>query len=207
MIDNELNVLGVSGEIKINENLQNECKKRETAIAFMANTSFRTEVSEIVEVNVLEGQDLVIPLDDIQVRQENCPDLSRLIKYLKNGDLPEDDKLARRTCFEGNNYFLQEGVLYHISKRKASRISNVIYPTVEQIVVPQDMRVELMGKYHSMGHKNSDRTYHSIMDKFFWPTIYTDTKEFVRSCNWCQKVNPANHPKKVPLKPWEVDQI
>lgn len=44
----------------------------------------------------------IMAIDNLQDLQEKCPDLGRIITYLKTGELPPDPKLARQTvCSRG----------------------------------------------------------------------------------------------------------
>lgn len=53
-------------------------------------------------------------LSDIAKLQRQCSELSDMIKFLETGNLPEDDKVARKINFDKENYRLgQHGELIH----------------------------------------------------------------------------------------------
>ena len=57
---------------------------------------------------------IAIPsLDDIRIAYETCPELGPIVTYLKNGELPENDQLARRITLTAEDYVLEDDVLYH----------------------------------------------------------------------------------------------
>jgi hypothetical protein len=65
--------------------------------------------------------------------------------------------------------------------------------------VPAEEGMKIIEKCHSSpygGHFGAFRTHAKIWQSgFFWPTIYQDTKDFVRRCNSCQRhrnINPKN---------------
>lgn len=57
--------------------------------------------------------------------------------------------------------------------------------------VPMAEAVKIMEKYHASpygGHYGAFRTHAKIWQSgFYWPTMYGDTKEFVRRCHRCKK--------------------
>src|SRR6267154_2273788 len=135
------------------------------AIAYLSKRPANKK--EPVTVNVLEVADIIVPLDDMKEKQESCEDTNRLILYLMDGILPTDEKLARKTSFEADQYLMQEGLLYHVSKRKASKLSQIVYPLTEQLVIPSSMRFDLMKNYHQFHHKIHDRCFRTITEKYY----------------------------------------
>ena len=200
---NFINVLSLDDAEYDAYNKQNNPTAEPAAIAYLS----RRRHSPKNETNSVTETDIFIPTDNIKDLQENCSDISRILLYLKTGELPENDKLARRTIYESENYFIQNDILYHLFKRKSSKNSTVQYPITEQLAVPQSLRSEIMKQYHKAGHKNFERTYHTIREKYFWTDLYKDCKNFVRNCQFCQRVNPANHPHRAFLKPWEIEGV
>jgi transposase InsO family protein len=187
---------------------ENYCRDKshshEPAIGYFDDESISGSINADT-INVLSGAELHIPLQNIEELQKECPDINRIKAYLTEGTLPENDKLARRTIFEADHYFIQNDTLYHLYNRTPSKNSSVLYPLAEQLVIPESLRSEVIKRFHEDGHKNYDRTYHSIREKYYWTNLFADTKTYVKSCNFCQRVNPSTHPKKAYLKPWEIE--
>jgi len=48
-----------------------------------------------------------------QTQQQDC-ELSNIIDYLQNGNLPEDSKIARRIALTKDQFAIRENVLYHL---------------------------------------------------------------------------------------------
>ena len=46
--------------------------------------------------------------------QQDSKDLQSILHWLKDGQLPDDDKAARRVLLEAENYQIVDGVLYHL---------------------------------------------------------------------------------------------
>jgi hypothetical protein len=63
--------------------------------------------------------------------------------------------------------------------------------------------MKIIEKCHSSpygGHYGSFRTHAKILQSgFFWPTMYQDTKDFVRRCNSCQRHGNINSRNAMPL--------
>ena len=175
----------------------------EPAIAYLSH-KHRTHGNTL---NVVTEEDIIIPTDDIKTLQENCSDVSRILLYLKSGEIPENEKLARKTIFESDSYFLENDILFHRYQRKSKIKKSFDYPMTEQLVLPQSLRLEVIRKYHEQGHKNFTRTYLSLRERYYWSGMYQEIKTKVRSCNFCQRVNIATHPKRAPLKPWKVEGV
>lgn len=99
-------------------------------------------------------------------------------------------------------WLLDNGILYRRRHRK--RLLYVPLPTLQH---------KLLSEAHECpvsGHFGRDKTFHSLRDRFWWPTIYDDVAEFVKSCPVCQLTK--THPRKpagkllplpIPSAPWE----
>ena len=84
-----------------------------------------------------------------------------------------------------------------------------------QLVVPvaPGIKRDLLHEAHDMmaaGHLGIEKTYRRILQHFWWPRIYEDTREYVSSCPTCQASKPSNaktpgliQPLSIPSQPWE----
>ena len=72
------------------------------------------------------------------------------------------------------------GVLYRDSK-------NVITKTkTYQYVVPASLRIKVLkGVHDEAGHQGQQRTLYLARQRFYWPTLDKDVKEYVRHCKRC----------------------
>ena len=52
---------------------------------------------------------------------------------------------------------------------------------VKQTAIPQCLRNELLKSYHDCiaggGHKGFERTYSSLRNKYYWPSMYEDIRQ------------------------------
>ncbi|MCX6040304.1 MAG: RNase H-like domain-containing protein [Caldilinea sp.] len=101
------------------------------------------------------------------------------------------------TAFE-----LEEGLIY---RTKAGH---------RQLYIPVPaMQQSLLSEHHdtaAAGHLGRDKTFEAVTRRYWWPTVYRDVDEYVRTCPACQlakqrygKVAGKLQPLPIPLYPWE----
>ena len=74
------------------------------------------------------------------------------------------------------------------------------YHTDGRLFVPRNKRLDILKACHdNAGHFGLDLTLNSIRQTFYWPNLYSDTENYVLSCNECQASNPARPKTKLPL--------
>ena len=64
-----------------------------------------------------------------------------------------------------------------------------------QIVVPRAYRPEIINLAHETpmsGHLGVNKTYHKILNHFFWPGLKSDVSQHCKSCHTCQMVGKPN---------------
>ena len=80
---------------------------------------------------------------------------------------------------------------------------------VKRAVVPTAMRETLLRMAHSCplaGHLGKNRVYDTLMRSVFWKGLSTDVKEFIRSCEQCQRFKRAPRPWLKPLTTIKQDE-
>lgn len=65
---------------------------------------------------------------------------------------------------------------------------------VHKIVVPRSLRAKVLAIAH-LAHQGLDKTYQFVSAKYFWFGIYSDTLNFVYSCDKCIKAKPYTSQK------------
>jgi hypothetical protein len=82
-----------------------------------------------------------------------------------------------------------------------------------QWVVPKSQREEVMKVYYDLpvgGHAGHHRMYLRMLNKYWWPGMWKDTKEYCHVCDVCQAVPHVTPTTKGPLqsirasRPWEL---
>ena len=71
----------------------------------------------------------------------------------------------------------------------------------DQIVIPTDLRKEVLSKIHT-GHLGLNKCRERAKSAVWWPQITRDLKDLVASCHFCIERRPTQH--KEPLQPSEL---
>ena len=144
-------------------------------------------------------------IEDLAQKQRDCPDIGRLIKYMEEGELPQNAKLDGQTVYEAEDYFFKNGMLYHkhLLHNKNVQQHQLVH---HQIAVPMVLRTQILRNYHNTGHVGTERLFASIRHKYYWPTLYADVRQYVKSCIDCQQAKRDYHRKNPPLQPLQIDK-
>ena len=129
-----------------------------------------------------------LPLPDL-----GC-DVVKLCEEQKaDGTLSELWKKAERA---EKGYAFEKGILVH-------HTSDGIDEFVVRVVVPLCRRQQVLGMAHSSsiaGHFGVKKTHAKISQHFVWPGLWTQVKEYVRTCAGCQ-LAAKQHKARAPLQP------
>ena len=134
--------------------------------------------------------------DKVKTEQRKDPALIPIIEQLSGKSTSRKDLQLHE---ELSNYFLSsDGILYHVSSQKSKT-----RPYVDQMVVPQPMKLNIIQKYHDTiwsGHLKFDKTLQKIRLSFFWKHMYTDVQKYVNSCRMCMERHAHKNIKRAPLQ-------
>ena len=76
-----------------------------------------------------------------------------------------------------------------------------------QLVVPQSLRMEIMQELHAgatEGHLGEEKTFNKIKERFYWPGMSQDVKDWCHTCATCATRKPATKKNRAPLETIEV---
>lgn len=82
---------------------------------------------------------------------------------------------------------------YWINREAFELIDDVLYVMEEadkKLVIPASLKKQAMTLNRDIplaAHQGIDRTKARVKEKFYWHTLSADVKEFVRSCEICNK--------------------
>ena len=146
----------------------------------------------------------------IAVYQQECPDFRDIYKYLAHRQVPENPQLARTVVAESYNYEMEDGILKHFYTKRSRQVP-VEERLVKQTAVPKCLRDELLKSYHDCiaggGHQGFERTYAALRNKYYWPSMYDNIRQYVKTCEVCQQSKRAFNAKPPPLQPQPVDDV
>ena len=73
---------------------------------------------------------------------------------------------------------------------------------MKRLVVPASCRPLVLHVAHTVlwaGHLGRQKPYLRLGSRVFWPTMYTDTLDYCRTCSVCQKISIVRRSERVPM--------
>ena len=117
---------------------------------------------------------------------------------LDKAKLCQESHEVRTLCSQWSQLELRQEILY----RKWDP-SNTKDKSVNQYVVPQALRQEILHQLHNhktSGHLGVRRTLCKVRERFYWPGYKQDITRWVSKCKVCSSHKAGHMPKKAPLK-------
>ena len=172
--------LGQSFKHEITNSLSSSLSDKQTDLR---NKSESSHYSAILN-DQGQGHDLV-SRSQLCKEQHNDPEILPLLERAL--DEKEIDQVP--VCF-----YVKNGIL--MRKWRPPDVSAEDEWTVNhQIVVPRVYRPEILNLAHDTpmsGHLGINKTYHKILNHFYWPGLKSDVSQFCKSCHTCQMVGKPN---------------
>ena len=131
-----------------------------------------------------QGHDTLSKSELIQ-EQQTDPEISKLIFRF----LPEDEISQVPMC-----YYIKNGILMR-KWRPFDVPADDEWAVYHQIVVPKSYRHEILSIAHESpmsGHLGINKTYHKIINHFYWPGLKSDVSKYCKTCHTCQMVGKPN---------------
>ena len=131
-----------------------------------------------------QGHDTLSKSQLIQ-EQQTDPEISKLIYRA----LPEDEISQVPMC-----YCIKNGILMR-KWRPYDVPADDEWAVYHQIVVPKSYRHEILSIAHESpmsGHLGINKTYHKIINHFYWPGPKSDVSKYCKTCHTCQMVGKPN---------------
>ena len=131
-----------------------------------------------------QGHDTLSKLQLIQ-EQQTDPEISKLIFRA----LPEDEISQVPLC-----YYIKNGIVMR-KWRPFDVPADDEWAVYHQIVVPKSYRHEILSIAHESpmsGHLGINKTYHKIINHFYWPGLKSDVSKYCKTCHTCQMVGKPN---------------
>ena len=129
---------------------------------------------------------------------------SRHDTYLQNGELPDDNKIARRLLLTKDNFVIWDDKLLHIGVKRCKN-NATDQPIVEQLCIPQALQPMLLARYHvQLMHCGYEKMYLTLKEHVYWDNMYTDIPNFVAQCETCHVAKANQHPIKANIQSRDV---
>ena len=141
---------------------------------------------------------------DLIELQKSCQDFKYIYDYLANDIIPEDPNVKKKLEINKEYYQLLDGILIHLFQNTAKK-KTTDERFIMQVALPSKLRKSLLEQFHdNNGHFGMKKTFGAIQTKYFWPHMYQDIADYVRSCENCQRVKRDPNASNVPLNPLPV---
>ncbi|KAL5538664.1 hypothetical protein UlMin_044966 [Ulmus minor] len=147
------------------------------ALARLA-TGLEERLLKTVPIEILEAPSIDKPEQVGFIVVRPCW-MDPIISFLRDGMLPADKFEARRLRFRSARYFLDKGKLY---KKGFSSPSLLCLDGDRGKFTLEEVHAGVCGN-HSSGRTLAHRI---LRQGYYWPTIQTDSLDFVRKCDKCQ---------------------
>ena len=107
------------------------------------------------------------------------PDLISIASYLSGLSIDHlDPALRHKIRRNARKFVIWEGNLFRRTQKDVKFVPHIIN------------RPNILTSYHDeIGHWDSRSTKRFIADRFWWPSMYKDIFEYVKTCEDCQKMN------------------
>ena len=161
-------------------------------------------------IRVVNAEERTVFTDNIIEEQRKDETCSKISRYLNDGVLSQqDEKENPEWVKEIELFHVRHGVLRRDFLPSSKKRRQFVQ---EQTVIPYSLRKSIMTEYHASllaGHLAFLRTYLRIRDKFYWPKMLQDIKNFCQACETCalqrRVVTRAFlHPMEIATAPFEV---
>jgi transposase InsO family protein len=77
------------------------------------------------------------------------------------------------------------------------------------LVVPACLRLQIMYELHTApksGHLGFNKTYHKLLERFYWPGVYMDVRTWIGSCSHCNRRKESQHGKVGQMHPLKATE-
>ena len=163
-----------NGDTPAKDVLDGECGDATTESEVTEQRREEVPTSTLQELNPLEAN-----ADMMRQWQATNPTLAKACDMAKNDE--SDDRVG---------FYYNNGLLYRKWRPGGSTDGDI--RTCKQLVLPQQCRKAVLQLGHDVpmgGHMGITRTKDRLLQRYYWPEVFTDTANYCRSREVCQKSN------------------
>ena len=122
----------------------------------------------------------------LQRAQMSSADFGMIYDDLANGSLPDDQKQASKIVIESQQYQIDSNdILYHFYTPRTKKVPKQ-ERIIAQVAVPEHYRADCIRKYHDeLAHFSLPKVYGTMRLKYFWPKMYAQLENYIKSCDVC----------------------
>lgn len=142
-----------------------------------------------------------IPIEEIRRGQEADPSISKIMPYLEKQRRPSRrevvamDAVTQILLRQLDRLKVQDGVVYRVCKDPSSTHKRF------QLVMPSSLKARALTGVHDLaGHQGRSRTLQLARQRFFWPRMERDIREYVKCCQRCILAKTPEPSARAPLE-------
>ena len=172
----------------------------EAEVQVAAVESKTTSGGETTITELLQSAPVMMEPVSFAVEQRKDPRVLEVITLLENGELPADERRARKLALQEHLFVVIDRVLYHLDPKQKHR---------RQAVVPENMRVQIMEESHRgpmAGHFPGHQLFTTLSRHWWWEGMYNDARKYVDGCPECTVVSGGGRVQRPPLHPIPVSR-
>uniref|UniRef100_A0A3B4ZFA4 Gypsy retrotransposon integrase-like protein 1 n=1 Tax=Stegastes partitus TaxID=144197 RepID=A0A3B4ZFA4_9TELE len=143
----------------------------------------------------------VFSLEELQRSQELDVTISRLMPFVIRKRRPSRreraglDSKALVLLKQWDRLHIQNGVLFRVIKDPLSKQKR------HQFVLPESLKDKALHGIHDVaGHQGQARTLHLARQRFFWPKMESDVRDYVKCCPRCILAKTPDPSARAPLE-------
>jgi transposase InsO family protein len=172
----------------------------------ISDVSMDADQLEPVDAASCFSADPALYLEEIAAQQNSDPTWAPIKAYLLRKELPARIDQQAQVKNTARQYLIgSHNLLLRIrGSTRRDRLGSQIR-SLSTICIPEIRTKDVMNLYHNnilAGHLGFNRTAQRISDRYYWPTMWKDIENFVRSCDRCQ-TKKVQRSRAVPVKSME----
>ena len=171
--------IGQSFKNEITKSLSHSLPEHQT------DSNDSTLVSDYFPLSLVEEDHGIRSRSQLSKEQHKDPEISSLFQKA----VSETNLAQGSICF-----YIKNGIM--MRKLRSPEVpADDEWAVSHQIVVPKIYRSEILSLAHETpmsGHLGVNKTYHKILNHFYWPGLKADVSNYCRSCHTCQVVGKTN---------------
>lgn len=107
------------------------------------------------------------------------------------------------------DFLVSDGFIYKKTEH-CTGVSDILDLKVFKLWIPSPLRKDLISSAHdppNKSHGGISKTIHRLRDRFYWPYLAEDVRNYIKDCQKCTEIKSPNHVLKSPLgKTFQVDK-
>ena len=150
--------------------------------------SSETDIESLLRMD----PETVMPID-FSREQKKDPQVCEIICFLENGEIPTEEKRAKKVVLQQTLFAIVNKILYYVDPKNNHH---------RRVVVPQHLKGRILNETHcnvTGGHFSGNRTYSALTHKWWWEGMYSDAIEYVENCPERTIVSGSRRHYKPPL--------